>query len=227
MTDAEAGKKAAAVRAAGYVEDGMTVGLGTGSTAKYLVLELGRRVAEGLSIRGVPTSVQTAQLAESVGIPLPNPAEVRGIDLTIDGADELDGALRLIKGGGGALLREKIVAANSDRMIVIADASKKVGTLGAFPLPVEVVRFSYEWTTAKIATLGAAPVLRLTDSGAPFRTDGGNFILDIPFGKIDDPEQVADALSKIPGVVEHGLFIGLATRAILGDGDSVEVIEKP
>ena len=181
-------KRAAAAASVALIEPGMTLGLGTGSTAAIMVELLGARVAQGLEVVGLPTSEATAQQAQGLGIPLTNFAEVTRLDLTIDGADELDGALRLIKGGGGALLREKIVASLSDRVVIIADAGKHVATLGAFALPVEVVPFAAPALLPKLAALGCDSRLRMTGHGAPFRTDENNLIIDCPFGAIEDPE---------------------------------------
>jgi len=214
-------KRAAAERAAALVRDGMRVGLGTGSTAAHLVSLLGERVRGGLAMVAVPTSEATRRQAEGEGIPLTTLDDTPELDITIDGADEIDGALRLIKGGGGALLREKIVAAASRRMIVIADGSKSVERLGRFPLPVEVVPFGLGATRraveAALARCGcpAEARLRTGAGGQPFLTDGGHLILDAPLGAIPEPEALAAALAAIPGVVEHGLFLGLATGAIL------------
>lgn len=224
-------KLAAAQRALGFVEPRMRLGLGTGSTASVFVELLGAEVGRGLSVLCVPTSEQTRALAARFGIPLTTLDETPLLDLTIDGADEVDGELRLIKGGGGALLREKIVATASDRMIVIADASKKVDKLGAFALPVEVVRFGVTATRNMIEMLAADSgchgeiALRLAGDGSPFVTDGGNFIFDCAFGQIDDPESLDEALKFIPGVVENGLFLGIADAAIIGGPDGVSVIE--
>lgn len=222
----EADKKAAALEATKYVKDGMTLGLGTGSTARYMIEELGRLVAGGLNVRGIPTSSETASLARQAKIPLCKPGEVAGIDLTLDGADEIAPDLSLIKGGGGALLFEKIVASASKAMIVISDSSKLVLHLGAFALPVEIVSFAWEWTAAKLSALSCEPVLRKTKKGEIFTTDGGHYILDCSFGDIDDPADLAARISVIPGVVEHGLFVGLATRAITADGGRISVIER-
>lgn len=214
-------KRAAAERAAGLVEDGMRLGLGTGSTAAHFVALLGERVRAGLRVSGVPTSEATRAQAEAAGIPLTTLDETPVLDLTIDGADEIDGELRLIKGGGGALLREKIVAAASRRMVVIADHTKRVERLGRFPLPVEVVPFGLEATRrAILAACQAAGApgearLRSAANGRPFMTDGGHLILDLPLVRIDEPEGLAARLTAIPGVVEHGLFLGLASGAIL------------
>ncbi len=219
-------KRLAAVAAVEAVTPGMRLGIGTGSTADHFVLALADKVRHGLSIVGVPTSERTRRLAAEHGIPLATLDEEPELDLTVDGADELDGRLRLIKGGGGALLREKIVAAASRRMIVIADASKLVETLGAFPLPIEVVPFGLGATSRAVAALagrlGLAGAIALRQAGGePFLTDGGHFILDASFGRIPDPEALAEGLSTIPGVVEHGLFIGLASEAILARPDGI------
>jgi ribose 5-phosphate isomerase A len=224
-------KLAAARRALSFVEPRMRLGLGTGSTASVFVELLGAEVRNGLSVLCVPTSEQTRLLAQKLDIPLTTLDETPLLDLTIDGADELDNELRLIKGGGGALLREKIVATASDRMIVIADASKRVDKLGAFPLPVEVVRFGVTATRNMIEMLAADSgchgeiTQRLMPDGAPFVTDGGNYIFDCAFGQIDDPESLDEALKFIPGVVENGLFLGIADAAIIGGPEGVSVIE--
>ena len=223
-------KRIAAARALEEVRSGMRLGLGTGSTAAHFVELLGQRVKAGLDVIGVPTSEATRAQAERLGVRLTTLEEAPRLDMTVDGADELDSELRLIKGGGGALLREKIVAAASHRMIVIADKSKLVARLGRFPLPVEVVRFGLKSTELHLAEQAedagcVGPiVLRLGRDGAPFITDNGNYILDCAFGAIPEPELLADALAVIPGVVEHGLFLGLADIAILAGAGGVEVI---
>jgi ribose 5-phosphate isomerase A len=211
------------------VADGMRLGIGTGSTAEEFVRLLAVRVSEGLSVVGVPTSERTATLCRDMGVPLSTLDETPELDLTIDGADEIDPDLALIKGGGGALLREKIVAAASERMIVIADASKLVEALGAFPLPIEVNPFGLRAT--QIAIEGAAFRLGLTapltlrmTNGQPFVTDGGHFIIDASFGRIPDTRALSDALHAIPGVVEHGLFLGLAEAAIVADAAGARVV---
>jgi ribose 5-phosphate isomerase A len=226
-------KRRAAERALTFVESGMTIGLGTGSTAAHLVRLLGAKVATGFKVRCVPTSEQTAALALSLKVPLVSLDDAGFLDLTIDGTDEFDRELRLIKGGGGALLREKIVAAASERMIVIADVSKKVATLGKFPLPVEAVQFGLAATRSMIAAL-ASDVgcegdirLRLGANGQPFLTDSGHVILDCAFERIDDPEGLDAMLKLIPGVVENGLFLGMATKAIIGGPDGIEEIDAP
>jgi len=225
-------KHAAAVRALDAVTPGMKLGLGTGSTAALFVEALGARVADGLDVICVPTSEATAHQALALDIPLASLDELVSLDLTVDGADEVDNRLRLIKGGGGALLREKIVAAASRKMIVIADESKLVAKLGRFPLPVEVVPFAAEVTAGKIADAAAAigtrgPLtLRTEDDGAPFLTDGGHYIYDCAFGEIADPGALAQALNGLPGVVDHGLFIGLASQALIGTDDGVREINR-
>jgi ribose 5-phosphate isomerase A len=214
-------KRAAAERAVALVSDGMRLGLGTGSTAAHFVTFLGKRVRAGLRIIGVPTSEATRMQAEREGIPLTTLDLTPELDLTVDGADELDGRLRLIKGGGAALLREKIVAAASARMVVIADGSKRVECLGRFPLPIEVVPFGLGATRRAIEKAfpqaGAQGELRLRlDSyGEPLLTDGHHYILDAHLGRIEQPEAVGRLLAGIPGVVEHGLFLGLATGAVV------------
>jgi ribose 5-phosphate isomerase A len=204
-----------------FVEDGQVVGLGSGSTAAYAVQLLGQRVREGLKIRGVPTSVQTQHLAEELKIPLLALNDVQEIDVTIDGADEIDPELRLIKGGGGALLREKVVASASRKMVVIADSSKQVPRLGKFPLPVEVIPFAESVIRKKIAALGASVKLRQYAYGNPFTTDEGHHILDCSFGEIADPPTLGHQLKSMPGVVESGLFINIAAVALIGKGDQV------
>jgi len=221
-------KEAAGRAAAKLVRDGDIVGLGTGSTAYFTVVALGERVKAGLKIIGIPTSVHTADLARAVGIPLTTLDEHPEIDITIDGADEVDPKLNLIKGGGGALTREKVIATASKKMVVVADSGKIVRVLGKFPLPVEVIAFARTVVERKIVSLGGSPKLRLKLDGSPYLTDNGNEILDCSFGKIADPPALARELSGTPGVVEHGLFIGLAKLAIVGRGSSVDEIQaKP
>ena len=222
-------RRRAAEAALGEVRSGMVLGLGTGRSAEHFVRLLGERVRSGLDVLGVPTSTRTADLALAEGIRLTNlDTERSSLDLTVDGADEVDPKLRLIKGGGGALLREKIVASASKRMIVVADSAKAVSTLGRYPLPIEVVPFGLGATRAAIVRAATALGLsgdiapRKQSEGGLFATDGGNLILDASFGLIPDPDKLADALNRIPGVVEHGLFIGIATAAIVARGDSVE-----
>lgn len=227
--NADAQKRRAAERALDYVRPGMTLGLGTGSTAARFVELLGVRVGEGLSVTGVATSEATRKQAEEAGIPLTTLEETPRLDLTVDGADELDGRLRLIKGGGGALLREKIVAAASARMVVVATDDKLVKTLGAFPLPVEIDRFGTRATRALVEAAardaGCAGEIALRREGEdPFVSDGGNYILDCAFGRIPDPEALDAALSGVPGVVGHGLFLGLARAAIVAGPETVNII---
>jgi len=214
-------KELAARASLRFVQDGQIVGLGTGSTAAYFVRFLGEKVQQGLKIKGIPTAVRTRELAASLGIPLTTLDEYQQIDVTIDGADEFDPKLRLIKGGGGALLREKVVASASKKLVIIADSSKQVATLGRFPLPVEVVRFAQALVTKKIQALGATVKLRQGADGKPFVTDEGHHLLDCSFGEIDDPPALARVLSDMPGVMEHGLFIGMASEALVGKGDEV------
>jgi ribose 5-phosphate isomerase A len=224
-TDAE--KELAARASLAYVRDGDVVGLGTGSTASIAIRLLAERVKAGLRIAGIPTSVRSRDLAASLGIPLTTLDEHPEIDVAIDGADEIDPRLDLIKGGGGALLREKIVASASRRFIVVADSGKVVPVLGAFPLPVEVVRFARAVVERRIAALGARVRPRLDPSGAPFVTDEGHEILDCDFGSIADPPALARALGELPGVVEHGLFIGMAEVAIVGAEGGVREMRSP
>ena len=237
-------KRQAAARALEDVRDGMQLGLGTGSTAKHFVELLGDRVRAGLKVIGVPTSETTRLDAMRCGVPLTTLDEIDHLDITIDGADEIDPALNLIKGGGGALLREKIVAAASDRMIVIADETKWVPTLGRFPLPIEVIPFglgatrrAIEKAFAQCGVSGQMAVRKTkngvkdransaAEDGHVFVTDGGHWIVDAQLGLIADPAHLATALSAIPGVVEHGLFIGLASSAVLAGGEGIRVIER-
>jgi ribose 5-phosphate isomerase A len=210
----------------------MSLGLGTGSTAARFVDLVGQRVKEGLKVRCVPTSEATRVQAERLGIPLISLDEQPFIDLTVDGADEFDAELRLLKGGGGALLREKIVAAASARMVVVADHSKQVAILGKFPLPVEVVRFGLAATRGMIEVLASDAgcegeiTLRTGKDGQPFLTDGSNLIFDCAFGGIEDPEALDEALRLIPGVVENGLFLGIADAAIVAGPDGVVMLER-
>jgi ribose 5-phosphate isomerase A len=224
----EAEKELAGRAAAKLVREGDIVGLGTGSTAHFAVVALGERVKSGLKMTGIPTSVQTAGLARQLGIPLTTLEERPEIDITIDGADEVDPQLRLIKGGGGALLREKIVASVTRKMVVVTDSGKIVPVLGKFPLPVEIIPFAQAVVEKKIADLGATTKLRLKPDSKPFITDEGHHILDCSFGRIEDPPALARALNDLPGVVEHGLFIGLAKVVLVGREGRVEEISlKP
>ncbi len=219
-------KFVAAKRAAEFVEDGMRVGLGTGSTAAWLVRCLGEKVRDdGLRFRGVPTSTRTAELAREMGIEVTSLDEAKWLDVTIDGADEFDADLNLIKGGGGALLQEKIVATASDQMVVIADAAKEVEHLGSFPLPIEVIPFGWQTTQALVEetlvaldVMGRKATLRMNGE-APFVTDEGNHILDLHLGRIGNARQLAMVLNQIPGVVENGLFIDICDQVVIGYGD--------
>jgi ribose 5-phosphate isomerase A len=226
-------KHAAAARALDLVQPGMRLGLGTGSTANHFVALLAERVHGGLRVVCVPTSEATRLLAQNLGLPLSTLDETPELDLDVDGADEIAPDLTLIKGGGGALLREKIVAAASGRMVVIADDSKLVDVLGRFPLPIEVVGFGLATTRRKVEAAAAAAgcpgpaVLRHTKDGHPFVTDGGHLILDAALERIPDPSSLATRLAQIPGVVEHGLFIGLARTAIVASAAGVQVLGQP
>jgi len=231
--DIDSQKRAAAARALEFVEPGMRLGLGTGSTARHFVELLAERVRAGLRIVAVPTSESTRRDAQRLGVPLTTLDETPALDLTVDGADEIAPDLSLIKGGGGALLREKIVASASARMVVIADESKWVAMLGRFPLPIEVVPFGLAATRAAVEAAAAAAhcpgpaLLRQAAGGLPFVTDSGHWILDAALGRIADPHALADRLARIPGVVEHGLFIGLAQTAILAAPEGVRVVGQP
>jgi len=231
--DVEAQKRAAAAQALTFVRPGMRLGLGTGSTAAHFVELLGERVRAGLDIVAVPTSEATRARAERVGIALTTLDATPDLDLTVDGADEIAPDLTLIKGGGGALLREKVVASASKKMMVIADESKWVNVLGRFPLPVEIIPFgttvtrrAVETAAAEAGCPGPAP-LRKTQDGHAFVTDGGHWLIDAQLQRIADPQALAARLSAIPGVVEHGLFIGLARAAIIGGPAGVRIVERP
>lgn len=224
-------KRQAAAEALKLVEPGMKLGLGSGSTAAIFVELLGEKVRAGLDVVGVPTSEATAKLAAKAGIRLSTLDDEPGLDITIDGADEVDPLLRLIKGGGGAHLREKIVASASNRLVIIVDWSKKVDVLGKFPLPIEVIPFGLVSTCTYIEMVAEAAgcegllKLRETASGEPFVTDSGNVIIDAAFGRIEEPELLAAALKDLPGVVEHGLFLDLADTAFIGGPNGVEVLK--
>jgi ribose 5-phosphate isomerase A len=230
--DIEAQKRAAAARAVDFVRPGMRIGLGSGSTARYFVDLLAERVRTGLDIVAVATSETTRRDAERGGIPLTSLDETPELDLTVDGADEIGPDLSLIKGGGGALLREKIVAFASKRLIVIADESKWVSALGRFPLPIDVVPFGLAVTRRAVEAAATAAgcaglaLLRRGKDGHAFVTDNGHWVLDAALERISDPKNLADRLSAIPGVVEHGLFIGLATEVVLGGPEGVRIIER-
>jgi ribose 5-phosphate isomerase A len=218
-------KRAAAERAVEFVENGMVIGLGTGSTAAFVIDSLSRRVAQGLSVVAIPTSEHTAEMARSLGIPLTMFGEHRRIDLAIDGADEVErGTLNLIKGHGGALLREKIVAAASERFVVVVDDEKLVDRLGErFPIPIEIVQFGWQATAAALEKLGTRPELRQTD-GRTFVTDGGNFILDCAFSSITEPRRLEQAINMTVGVVENGLFLGRSAAVIVASESGVETM---
>lgn len=218
-------KRLAAAAAVELVTDGMRLGIGTGSTAEHFIRILARRVQDGLAVSGVATSERSAELCSQLGIPVTTLDESPALDLAVDGADEFDGALNLIKGGGGALLREKIVAGAAERFIVIADTSKQVAVLGAFPLPVEIIPMAHRPLSERLAELGAVVSLRRAVDDEPFRTDENHWILDCAFGPtITDPTNLAQTLSAMPGVVEHGLFCGMAERVLLGTDSQVSTI---
>lgn len=214
-------KEAAARASLRFIKDGQVVGLGTGSTAAHFVRLLGEQVKNGLKIRGIPTSERSREQAASLGIPLTTLEECQVIDVTVDGADEVDPQLRLIKGGGGALLREKIVASATKQLVIVADATKRVPVLGKFPLPVEVIKFARPLVAKKIAALDAEVQTRLQSDGKPYLTDENNYILDCRFGQIPDADKLARQLSEMPGVVEHGLFIGMASVVLVANGSEI------
>lgn len=220
-------KKAAARRAVEFVRNGQVVGLGSGSTSTFAIHFLAGRVKAGLDIVGIPTSVHSGDLATQLGIPLTNFDENPEIDVTIDGADEVDPALNLIKGGGGAMLREKVVASASRELIIVADSTKLVPVLGGFPLPVEVIDFAQAVVARRISALGAEVTLRRTPDGKPYLTDEGHHILDCRFGAIRDPATLAQKLDGMPGLVEHGLFINLASVVLVAKGSQVTEIHRP
>lgn len=224
MSTKEDLKAAAARKGIDYIRDGMVVGLGSGTTVKHFIELLGTRVREGLRVRAIPTSKAAAGLAASLGIPLITFDQQDTIDVTVDGADEIGPGLTLIKGGGGALLHEKIVAYASKQVVIVADASKKVDLLGRFPLPVEVVQFAAAPVKRKLERLHANPQLRLDPDGSPYITDEGNFIFDCHYGRIPDPSSVAREIRSIPGVVEQGLFLGLASIAILAGESGIQIL---
>jgi ribose 5-phosphate isomerase A len=219
-------KETAARASLRYVKDGQVVGLGTGSTAAYFIKLLAEQVRNGLRIRGIPTSVRSRKMAVELGIPLITLDDCQEIDVTVDGADEVDPQLRLIKGGGGAMLREKIVASATKQMIVVADSSKQVQRLGKFPLPVEVIRFAQPLIAKRIASLGADVQLRRDASGDPYVTDENHHILDCRFGEMNDPDGLARQLNDMPGVVEHGLFIGMARVALFARGSEILELKR-
>jgi len=218
MSDPNAGKRAAAQAAADLVQDGMTIGLGSGSTFVIVIEHLAARMAKGLKLTGVPTSRGTAEAAQRAGIPLLEFDAVERLDLAIDGADEVNPQKSLIKGGGGAHVRERLVASAAKEFVVVVDESKLVDVLGkAFLLPVEVLQFGWKHTERRIAATGCKPALRMSD-GKPFVTDNGNYVLDCKFDGIDDPAWLAEHLNSLVGVVDHGLFVGMAGRVLVGDG---------
>jgi ribose 5-phosphate isomerase A len=219
-------KETAARASLRFVQDGNIVGLGTGSTAAHAVRLLGDRVRAGLKIRGIPTSTGTRDLALASGIPLTSLDEFQQIDVTIDGTDEFDPQLNLIKGGGGALLREKIIASASKQLVIIADSSKQVAVLGKFPLPVEVIAFAEALVAKKISALGAKVLRRQSADGKPYITDEGHHILDCHFGQIPHPPALASILEAMPGIVEHGLFIGMASVVLIAKGDEVQEFRR-
>lgn len=220
-------KKAAARASLQYVKDGQIVGIGTGSTAAFFIQLLGEQVKNGLQIRGIPTSDRSREQAASLGIPLTTLDDCPQIDVTVDGADEVDPKLRLIKGGGGALLREKIVASATKQLVIIADATKRVPVLGKFPLPVEVIKFAAAVVTKKIRALGAEVNLRRRADGKPYLTDENNHILDCHFGQIPNADRLARQLSDTPGIVEHGLFIGMASVVLVANGSEILELRPP
>jgi ribose 5-phosphate isomerase A len=221
--DLDSFKKAAALKAVEFVRDGMVVGLGTGSTAKYMVIALGEKVRAGMTLRGVPTSQETAALARQSGIPLIDAENRWEIDVAIDGADQVDPAFNLIKGGGGALLREKIVAASAKQFIVLVDHSKQVPVLGgSFPLPIEVIPFGWGSTAREIQRLTKSPVVLRERNGAPFKTEAGNLIVDVHLARIEQPADLEIALNQIPGIVETGLFVGRTDILIVGKASGTE-----
>ena len=219
-------KEAAARASLKFVKDGQVVGLGTGSTATYFIKLLADQVKKGLRIRGIPTSIRSQELALSLGIPLTTLDECQEIAVTVDGADEVDPQLRLIKGGGGAMLREKIVASATKQLVIVADSSKQVPVLGGFPVPVEVIPFAQVLVAKRIAALGAEVRPRAGADGKPFVTDERNHILDCQFGAIRDPEALARRLSDMPGIVEHGLFVGMASVALLARGSEIVELRR-
>jgi len=214
-------KEAASRASLKFIKDGQIVGLGTGSTARYFIQLLGEAVKNGLRIRGIPTSDRSREQAAALGIPLTTLDECPEIDVSVDGADEVDPQLRLIKGGGGALLREKVVAAATKYYVIVADGSKTVPVLGKFPLPVEVIKFAQAVVARKIEALGAQVSLRRDAKGAAYLTDENNYILDCRFGQIPEADRLARTLSDMPGVVEHGLFIGMASVVLVAKGSKI------
>jgi ribose 5-phosphate isomerase A len=221
MQSVDEAKTMAARKGLEFVEAGMVVGLGSGSTATQFIRLLGERVQAGLKVRGIASSRASEELAVSLGIPVIDFRACQEIDVAVDGADEVGPGLGLIKGGGGALLREKIVASASTQFIIVADASKVVRQLGRFPLPVEVIQMAEPLVSRRLEALGLRPAVRRAKDGSPYVTDEGNFILDCACGEMDDPGRVAASIRAIVGVVEHGLFLKMASRALIADGSGV------
>lgn len=224
LSKLEMNKKLVGEAAIEFIKDGMTVGLGSGSTVNWMLHKLGERVRQGLDIKGIPTSLKTERLATELGIPLTDFSKVKKIDLAIDGADEVDPHLNLLKGGGGSLVREKIIDIEAKEFIVIVDASKLVSELGAFSLPVEVIPFGWRQTSDRISNLGGNPKLRMTDSEV-FVSDNGNYILDCDFGGIVNPKKLHEQLKLLVGVVETGLFVEMASKLIIARNNEVEILE--
>lgn len=224
MRSTDDAKEMAASKSLDFIENGMVVGLGTGSTATRFIELLGERVKQGLKIRGIPTSKTSRELAESLSIPTIDFQQCREIDVAIDGADEIGPGLALIKGGGGALLHEKIVASASRRFIVVADSTKVVSRLGKVPLPVEVIRMAVPLVAGKLVQMGIRPTIRRLNTGSEFMTEEGNTILDCECGEIQDPDALAASIRNIAGVVEHGLFLHMAERALVSDGEEVTTL---
>lgn len=218
-------KRAAGEKAVEFIKDGMIVGLGTGSTVYYTINKLGEMVANGLRIKAVSTSSSTTELAEKLGIPLVSLNEIDHVDITIDGADEVNDALNGVKGGGGALLYEKLVAVSSDKVIWVVDSSKMVKSLGRFPLPVEVIPFAYNQVLNKFKNMDFSPKVRMKNNSF-FVTDGGHYIIDLYLNEIENPYELQNNLNSMPGVVEHGLFLNIADTIIIGKENSAEIINK-
>ncbi|MFD1362113.1 ribose-5-phosphate isomerase RpiA [Lentibacillus salinarum] len=226
MKDQDNAKKNAGEASVSLIENGMTVGLGTGSTVYWMMRKLGERVANGLEVQGIPSSRQTEAWANEFGVPLTDFSQVKELDLAIDGADEVDQQWQLIKGGGGALVREKIIAAAARKFVVIVDDSKTVTQLGAFPLPVEILPFGWEMTTARIVELGVTPVIRRNDANDIFVSDNSNYIVDCRFGSITDPKTLHQQLKQLTGVVDTGLFVDMSDKVIIGHPDRTETLSE-
>ncbi|MFA1819979.1 ribose-5-phosphate isomerase RpiA [Virgibacillus oceani] len=224
MKQMDVQKKLAGEASIDFIKDGMVVGLGSGSTVNWMVRKLAERVKEGLDIKGIPSSKKTERLALEVGVPLTDFSSVDHIDIAIDGADEVDGEFNILKGGGGSLVREKIVDVNANQLVIIVDESKLVKKLGEFPLPIEVLQFGWEVTAKKIAELGGEPVIRVRD-GERFISDNGNYILDCQFERIPKPEELHSNLKQLTGVVETGIFTNMADKVIIARDDKVEIVK--